>query len=246
MNDFKNQWLRKRTFAIPASRLTGRLTTLKSDVPATDSLFWKLWNGSLDTAVQVLQTDYFKGIAAGTLDPNAYGSLMVQDGYYCFRGRDDYATAATCAQDETLREFFKAKAKSYDEYNETYHQTWHLREASGLIPGTDIKDYADYEAYVAGSLASPYMCVVMLPCEYLWPWIANFLDGYTPTNSLYRFWIEWNGGTPNGAYQMGNMLEQYRDKIDEDKAVEIFNTAMNYELKVFTSSTILTTIENGK
>lgn len=42
------------------------------------------------------------------------------------------------------------------------------------------------------------------------------------------------------------MLEQYRDKIDEDKAVEIFNTAMNYELKVFTSSTILTTIENGK
>lgn len=82
MNDFKNQWLRKRTFAIPASRLTGRLTTLKSDVPAADSLFWKLWNGSLDTAVQVLQTDYFKGIAAGTLDPNAYGSLMVQDGYY--------------------------------------------------------------------------------------------------------------------------------------------------------------------
>lgn len=78
MNDFKNQWLRKRTFAIPASRLTGRLTTLKSDVPAADSLFWKLWNGSLDTAVQVLQTDYFKGIAAGTLDPQrlwlAYGA----------------------------------------------------------------------------------------------------------------------------------------------------------------------------
>lgn len=94
MNDFKNQWLRKRTFAIPASRLTGRLTTLKSDVPAADSLFWKLWNGSLDTAVQVLQTDYFKGIAAGTLDPNAYGSLMVQDGYYCFRGRDDYHLCA--------------------------------------------------------------------------------------------------------------------------------------------------------
>lgn len=42
MNDLKNQWLRKRTFAIPASRLMGRLTTLKSDVPAADSLFWKL------------------------------------------------------------------------------------------------------------------------------------------------------------------------------------------------------------
>ena len=77
MNDFKNQWLRKRTFAIPASRLTGRLTTLKSDVPAADSLFWKLWNGSLDTAVQVLQTDYFKGIAAGTLDYPDYNNDII-------------------------------------------------------------------------------------------------------------------------------------------------------------------------
>lgn len=190
-----------------------------------------------------MQTDYFKGIVNGTLDPNAYGSLMVQDGYYCFRGENDYAAVAAHTQDETLREFYNAKVQSYNDYNETYHKTWHLHEASSVIPGDDIKGYADYEAYVAGSLDAPYTCVVMLPCEYLWNWIGNFLDGYTPLDSIYRFWIDWNNGIPNGAYQMANMLELYRDQIDEGKALEIFRIAMQYELKVFTSATILN-IEN--
>jgi len=239
MDVLKNKWLKKRTFEIPSERLIGRLANLRADPPAKDALFWVLWNDSLNTAVEVLQTDYFKGIANGTLDPNAYGSLMVQDGYYCFRGRDDYATVASATQDETLREFYNEKVRSYDEYNATYHETWHLHEASSVIPGEAIKQYADFEAYVAGSLDSPYMCAAMLPCEYLWNWISHFLDGYTPADCIYRFWIDWNGSVPNGAYQMANMLELYRDQIDEQKALDIFRTSMRHELDVFSSSTIL-------
>lgn len=38
---------------------------------------------------------------------------------------------------------------------------------------------------------------------------------------------------------MANKLEDYRSYVDESRANEIFRTAMEYELKVFTSATIL-------
>lgn len=79
----------------------------------------------------------------------------------------------------------------------------------------------------------------MLPCEFLWTWVANQLQPKANSEGVYYFWIEGNAGIPNGAYQMANMLEAYRSKIDETKAKEIFRTAMEHELKVFTSATIL-------
>ena len=76
----------------------------------------------------------------------------------------------------------------------------------------------------------------MLPCEYLWNWVANIIDGYTPEDSIYRFWVDWNGGEPSGAIQMAQMLEKYRSEIDENKAKEVFRKAMEYELQVFTDA----------
>jgi thiaminase/transcriptional activator TenA len=235
-----NELYRKRDFSIPVSNLTGLLKELQSDPPPKDALFWQMWENCEKIANDVLDTDYFKGIQKGNLDPNAYGSLMVQDAFYCFKGRDDYSAAATHALDDTCREFLLKKVESYDKYNVYYHQTWHIREAYGVIPGHDIDDYASYEAYVAGNLESPYMFCVMLPCEYLWTWVANRLDPDTPEGSLYRFWIDGNKGIPNGAYQMANILELYRGHINEVDANKIFRNAMEYELKVFKSAIILT------
>ncbi|MFV0581621.1 MAG: hypothetical protein ACK5N4_06205 [Parabacteroides gordonii] len=229
----------KRDFAIPVTKLTGLLKGLTVDPPSKDALFWQMWNNCRDIADKVLNTDYFNGIQAGNLDPNAYGSLMVQDAFYCFKGRDDYSAAATHALDESCKEFLTKKAESYDNYNVVYHKDWHIREAYGVLPGPEIDGYANYEAYVAGNLESPYVFCVMLPCEYLWNWVANQLDPRTPKESLYRFWIDNNGGIPNGAYQMANMLEQYRSFVDEAKANEIFRRAMEYELEVFKSATII-------
>ena len=141
--------------------------------------------------------------------------------------------------DDACGDFLQGKYTSYEEYNAYYHETWHVREASGVIPGDEIKEYAAYEAFVAGNLDSPYLFSVMLPCEYLWNWIANELDKTAPKDGLYYFWIEGNGGTPDGAYQMANMLESYRRQIDEEKAKEIFRIALQHELKVFTTATLL-------
>ena len=94
---------------------------------------------------------------------------------------------------------------------------------------------------MAGHLDSPYLFCVMLPSEYLWNWIANQLLPTASPDGLYYFWIEGNGGTPDGAYQMANMLENYRTQTDEEQAKEIFHTAMRHELEVFSTATQLNT-----
>jgi thiaminase/transcriptional activator TenA len=231
----------KRDFSIPQSRLKRLALVLKNDAPPPDSLFWTMWNACQDIAVDVLNTEYFQGIRRGDLDPVAYGTLAVQDAYYCFKGRDDYSAATAHALDETCRAFCMGKCESYDSYNDYYHQIWHLREADGVIPGAEIKSYADYEAYVAGNLDTPYLFCVMLPCEYLWYWVATQLDKDVSPSNLYRFWVDSNlsDDGPTGAYQMGNLLESYRGRIDEKQAMGIYQQAMRHELSVFTAATNL-------
>lgn len=236
------KWYPRRDFSIktPLS-FQKRFSTPLQDQPPTDTLFWEMWKECEDIAKAVLETDYFKGILNNDLDPNAYGSLMVQDAYYCFEALDSYIAAATHPYDNDCAEFLEKKKESYASYNETYHKIWHVRDSHGVIPGEEILNYTNYEAYVAGNLDTPYLFAVMLPCEYLWTWVANQLKLKLKANpeGLYYFWIEGNAGIPNGAYQMANMLEAYRSEIDEAKAKEIFRTAMEHELKVFTSATIL-------
>lgn len=231
----------KRDFAIKPSRLKSSLRFLSEQKPVQDSLFAEMWKNCEDIALQVLDTDYFKGIRNGNLDPNAYGSLMVQDAYYCFKARDSYSAAAAHAYDEDCLDFLKAKVERYDAYNEYYHKVWCIREAFGVVPGKPIVDYADYEAYVAGNLESPYVFCVMLPCEYLWYWIATELKKVVSKDSLYYFWVDTNSESCEGAMQMAGMLETYRKEsvIDESKANEIFRKAMTHELEVFRTATIL-------
>ena len=236
-----NKWYIRRDFSVAAAKMGKRGIALSSDEPPADALFWEMWNECEDIARQVLDTDYFRGIRNNNLDPNAYGSLMVQDAYYCFEAENAYAAAASHPLDDVCSDFLKGKCASYEEYNLYYHGPWHIRDASGVIPDDPIKSYADYEAHVAGHLDSPYLFCVMLPSEYLWNWIANQLLPTASPDGLYYFWIEGNGGTPDGAYQMANMLENYRTQTDEEQAKEIFHTAMRHELEVFSTATQLNT-----
>ena len=80
----------------------------------------------------------------GDLDPNNYGQLVVQDAYYCFNGQNDYVTGATCADNDDWKVFYNKKADKYAEYNNTYHDNWHIHDIESVTPGDAIKEYAQY------------------------------------------------------------------------------------------------------
>ena len=152
------KWYQKRDFSIkvPLS-FQKKLGKLQQKDASAKTLFQEMWDECEDIAKAVLETKYFKDILNNNLNPNAYGSLMVQDAYYCFKAQNCYTIARTHAYDSDCSEFLKGKEQSYKDYNATYHKIWHIREDYGVIPGPEIKEYADYEAYVASQLDSPYL-----------------------------------------------------------------------------------------
>ncbi|MDH3892693.1 MAG: TenA family transcriptional regulator [candidate division Zixibacteria bacterium] len=213
--------------------------SMVTDPPPQDSLFWKMWNACTQIAADALATGYIQGIKAGNLDPVKYGAFMVSDAYYCFNGAQDYLAAETRTSDPELKAYLLAKYSSYQKYNQTFPDIWHVRDARGVVPLDICKEYSAWESTVASHEDPVYTVVALLPCEYIWYWLANQLAPPTPGN-LYAEWITDND-SPKGAYAMGNYLVKYMAEnpgvIDETKAIQLYTQAITYEQKNFAAAT---------
>lgn len=209
---------------------------LSVDPPPQNSLFFKLWNSNINIANQALATLYIQGIKNGTLDPIKYGAFTVSDAYYCYEGAQGYLNAESQTQDPILKAFLLKKYESYNTYNQTFTSIWRLRDASGIVPLPPTLAYSDFEQDVASHQDPIYTLITMIPCEYLWYWLANQISPPVQGN-LYASWITGND-YPDGAYTMGNFIEQYvkTNPIDENLAMNLYSQAMNYELQNFISA----------
>lgn len=210
---------------------------LSTDPPPEDSLFWKMWNTCSTIANQTLETPFIVGIKNGTLDPVTYGGFNVSDAYYCFHGAQDYLAAESRATHKTLKAFLLKKYHSYQKFNDTFPTTWHIKDANGIVPSEVCKNYSAFETNVATNEDPIYCLVTMLPCEYLWAWLGEQLSP-PATGNLYAPWITGNND-PSGAYAMGNFLNDYQQSFsfDEDKAIQLYTQAMNFEQQNFATAT---------
>lgn len=209
------------------------LNNLSTESPAPDSLFWKMWNANTEIAQAALNTDFVQGIKNGNLNPQTYGAFNVSDAYYCFHGSEDYQNAADRATHPVLKAFLQKKRDSYVSYNDTFPETWRVKNGDSIVPTEVCQQYSDYERSVCSDQDPIYALIVMLPCEYLWGWLGAQLVGFESGN-LYADWIKDNQGT-SGAFAMGNFIEEYRKNkpIDEDLAMYIYNQAITFEKENF-------------
>jgi thiaminase/transcriptional activator TenA len=209
------------------------------DPPPPDSLFWSMWNACVAIAQRALGTPFIQGIKAGTLDPVKYGGFNVSDAYYCFHAAKDYPAAERRATDSTLKAFLLRKYHAYQKYNATFPPVWHVKDAQCIAPLDVCKEYSRFESSVAANEDPIYCLVVMLPCEYLWAWLAAQLGTPSPQN-LYASWITENVGA-QGAYAIGNYLSAYQTQhpgaIDAAKATDIYRRAMEFEHRNFAAAT---------
>lgn len=212
-----------------------------STEPPCGSLFKKLVDNpeSLAISNKCYNTDFIQGILGGTLDPNTYGGFNVSDAYYCYAGADDYEEAAKRAQDNPeLMIYLKEKADSYKRYNESIKDTWRLTGPEAIIPTQATKAYSDWETNIAKNEDPIYTLVAMLPCSYLWAWLAEKLndDQVSDNDNIYAFWIKENLGF-DGSYRVGNFLDTYNQAhpgaIDEAKAMLIYTEGLKHELANF-------------
>ena len=207
--------------------------------PPPDSLFWSMWEASQASAQGALSTAFIQGIGSGTLDPVTYGGFNVNDAYYCFNGADDYASAASRATDSSLAAFLAAKAQSYQQYNEAFSTRWRVRSGDCVAPYAACIFYSLLESLVAQHEPPIYTLIVMIPCEYLWAWLAAELPDPQPGN-VYGPWITGNND-PSGAYKMGNFLDTFMSAnpgvVSAGTATSIYRAAMQYELENFQAAT---------
>ncbi len=212
---------------------------LSTSPPPAGSLFWKMWDSCTHIAEQALKTDFIQGIKAGNLDPVKFGGFNVSDAYYCFDGAQDYSDAGNRAQDEALKALLHLKHLRYLKHNKELPQIWRVKDAGGVVPFDVLKKYSEFESKIVSRENPVYCIVVMLPCDYLWYWLANQCAPPVPGN-LYAPWITGNND-PGGAYAMGNFLELFQEKypgiIDENKAIRVYSEAMTYEQLNFAAAT---------
>jgi thiaminase/transcriptional activator TenA len=212
---------------------------LSTAPPPSGSLFWTMWGTCADIARQVLGTPFIQGIKAGTLDPVQYGGFNVNDAYYCFHGARDYGKAAERTANATLKAFLLLKQQGYETYNATFPRQWRVQSGASVIPFDACREYSAFEVTVASTEDPIYSAVVMLPCEWLWAWLAAQLQPADPGN-LYAPWITGNLN-PHSPYALGNFLAGYQaahpGAIDPHKAIEIYTRAMTFERDNFAAAT---------
>lgn len=187
--------------------------------PAKDSIAWKLWLNAADIAQEALQSDFIQGIKAGDLCPDQYGHYTIQDVAYCQQAIAEYQAAEDRAANEpVLAAFAEARRKSYASYAAAVLKSWHLTNIGSLSPGPAAQAYIDFEHQTAESLDPIYLIIAMLPCDQLWPWLANEIADGNRDGNVYDFWITENNGW-HGAYRLDNFInswfakhpEQYRE-----------------------------------
>lgn len=220
----------------------GVVRGISEEPPAADSFFFRVFYKNIAIANSVLYTEYLQAIKEGVLPPDNYGQLTVLDAFYCYRGADTYATALTTIDKNANNDLYllmKELYTSYVDYNKTFFDYWHIRTAESVNPTQNFIDYSEHEHHVAYSEHAIYTLVAMLPCYYLWYWFSDrILETGIKEDNLYYEWVE-NCHSAGSAYQIGNFIELWKkqDKeFDEAKAMEIYATSMNYELKVFTDA----------
>ncbi|RSC93356.1 thiaminase II/PqqC family protein [Tenacibaculum singaporense] len=209
---------------------------LSTAPPPADSLFWNMWNACQEIADKALNTQFIQEIKSGTLNPVDYGGFNINDAYYCFNGAQDYLTAMNRASNPTLKALLFKKYHSYQKYNETFPKTWHIKDAKGIVPNEVCKQYSQFESMVVSHQDPIYALIVMIPCEYLWAWLAEQLAPPSSKN-LYASWITANND-PGGAYAMGDFLSDYQKEkpIDEKLATQLYTEAITYEYQNFNTA----------
>jgi len=189
------------------------------------------------------ETRYIQGMQEGDLDPNNYGQYVVEDAIYIMLCVENFRALADRVEDATLKVFFNGRAESYKNYGEAMTSDWHIGDISAIELAPAAKRYAQLQKLlVNSSLPVGYAIASMVPCERLWPDLAQKMASAQASDNknLYSFWIKDN---ESNSMKLAKMLNDvYNDQatlgtLDKAKLLQVYACAMNCEQNFFLSGT---------
>ena len=187
------------------------------------------------------ESTFIQGMVKGSLDPNVYGGYMVQDAAYCFNAVDSFERAAEKMQEVGKSEFslfYRTQSEEFKGYNKDFLETWRLRNSDSVAMGPAAATYVGYERALSQN-DPKYLCIAMLPCTMLWPWIADQLIDSVDKNNPYYVWFKDNKPSPGHK----SHLERFVDRVfvqvepeEQQKCLSIFQEGLVNELNFFRSA----------
>ncbi len=109
-----------------------------------------------------------------------------------------------------------------------------------LTPVT--QQYVDFQrsVFTHPSLPLMYSLIVLMPCERLWPWIANQMISKMNPSFCYYSWVYYNKDAIGLVENLINSLylkSSCNDEFCIEKAQELYSTAIAFERDFFASTT---------
>lgn len=202
-----------------------------------------LFNNSKSETIRNLakESKFIQGMVKGSLDPNVFGGYMVQDAGYCFNAVDSYERAAKKMQEFGKPEFsllYRTQSESFKGYNQDFLRIWRLRNPDSVAMGPAAETYVGYER--ALSQKDPkYLCIAMLPCTMLWPWLANELINSVKVDNPYYVWFKDNKTSPDHKSHLERFVDYFfaqADLEEQKKCLSIFQEGLVNELNFFRSA----------
>lgn len=214
-------------------------TKLLKAAPADDSFLMKAFNKNKDAAEGAYSSPFIDGIRTGTLSPDRYGAVNVMDAYYCYEAAKSIWDACRKSKksDAGLYVLQSKLYNGYATYNSTFYTHWHVLTSKSVSPTENFRRYAQHERKVAETEEPIYLLPALLPCYYLWYWMADKIDkDASAAPGVYREWVDGNKYEPHSAYLINDFITQWQKDgkpWDEGKAMKIFADSMECERRVF-------------
>lgn len=217
---------------ITSQRKSNLLKEPEIFIPDKNSFLGKAFQKYVDEANESFNTKYVQGIKNGNLNPNDYGKFIVEDSYYCMHGVKTLEIAYNNAKNfPEVQEMLGKVRDAYKDYTDkVFIEQWHILKEDSVSVRVHLRQYTDFERYVAEKRHPILTLVTLLPCYYLWSWLAWKMYDKVE-NNIYGSWITENLDMESSKVisdTIDTYIRNYND-FDTELAFDCFRNSMVYE-----------------
>lgn len=196
-----------------------------------------LWARNAGLADACLRSRFVRGLADGSLDPEAFRRYVAQDAFFLRAFFSAYALAAARTADrmQVARRlvFLMAGVLEELELHRLYAEQLRV-DLESVTPNAAAKEYTDFLAETAWNADVGETLAAMTPCMRLYAWLGQQLRATDYAENPYAEWID-TYGSPEFE-RLARDLETLLDDLAEDmpeRAADAYATAMRHELAFF-------------
>ena len=158
---------------------------------------------------------------------------MVQDAAYIYEAIKAFDLAAKNMQGKSPPDFalfYRGRSASFASYSSYFSSKWKIQNTLSVNIGPAAATYVAYEMKLAQSQPK-FLVIGILPCDMLWPWVAEQINDLVPKTNVYRSWVDDNLG--DGSSSAQRFANKFFTKQERHVAQAIFNEGIINELNFF-------------